>query len=117
MATVTLTEQRSTLAGLTPSFSAPGGAGTGNGWVFANTGSQAIRIKNASGGAIVATPITTQTVNTQGGAVALAPAGVSIPATTGDVTIGPFDPNVFGSTVTVEVASATSMTAACIRIA
>src|SRR6266702_4020417 len=115
MAVVALTEQRSTLAGLTPTFSAPGGAGAGNGWTFPNTGSQALRVKNASGGPIVATVLAPQTANTNGGAVVYTAPTVSIPATTGDVTIGPFDPSIFGSTVTVEVASATSMTAACIR--
>ncbi|MDQ2995464.1 MAG: hypothetical protein M3R61_00190 [Chloroflexota bacterium] len=117
MAVVALSEQRSTLAGLTPTFTAPGGAGAGNGWTFPNTGSQALRVKNASAGAIVATVLAPQTVNTQGGAVAFTAPTVSIPATTGDVTIGPFDPSIFGSTVTVEVASASSMTAACIRVA
>jgi hypothetical protein len=116
MATVALSEQRTTLAGLTPTFTAPGGAGSGNGWAFTNTGSQAIRIKNASGGAIVATVLAPQTANTAGGPVVYTTPTVSVAATTGDVTIGPFDPSIFGATVTVEVASATSMTAACIRI-
>jgi hypothetical protein len=116
MSVVALTEQRSTLTGLTPTFTAPGGAGAGNGWTFTNTGSQAIRVKNASGGPIVATVLAPQTANTNGGAVVYTAPTVSIPATTGDVTIGPFDPSIFGTTLTVEVASATSMTAACIRI-
>lgn len=116
MAPVALSEQRATLAGLTPTFTAPGGAGAGNGWTFTNTGSQALRVKNASGGAIVATVLAPQTANTNGGAVVYTAPTVSIPATTGDVTIGPFDPSIFGSTVTVEVAAATSMTAACIRV-
>ena len=115
MAAVALTVQTVNLAGLTPTFTAPGGAGSGNGWTFPNDGSTYFRVKNGSGGAIVATILAPNTITTRGGAVTPTAPTVSVPATTGDVTIGPFDPTIFGTTVTIEVASATSMTAAAFK--
>jgi hypothetical protein len=111
MATTPLTLQTKNYVGLTPTFTAAGGAGAGNGYTFDNNGSTDIRIKNASGSPVVAT---IKAVGRLGG-VALADQTVSIPATTGDVTIGNLDPVAFGTTVTVEVASAGSMTAAALR--
>jgi hypothetical protein len=111
MATTPLTLQAKSYAGLTPSFTAAGGAGAGNGYTFDNNGSTDFRIKNASGSPITAT---IKAVGRLGG-VALADQTFNVPATTGDVTIGNLDPQAFGTTVTVEVSSATSITAAALR--
>lgn len=114
MATVALTVQSvpaNVGAGLTPTFVAPGGAGAGNGWTFANTGSEYVRMKNTSGAPVVATVLAP---NTDGGVAYTAPT-VNVPATTGDVTLGKLDPRIFGTTVTIEVASASGMTAAAFK--
>ena len=56
MAVVPLTAQAKTFAGLTPNFTAAGGIGAGNGFVFDNPdGKSDFRIKNASGSQITAT--------------------------------------------------------------
>lgn len=115
MPAVNLPVQDVTLAGLTPSFTAPTQAGAGGGWAFPNTGDQVIRIKNAAGSPVIATLLTPATI----GGIAIADPTVSIPATTGDVTIGPFDPSLFNQadgTVIVEIASTTSVTAAAVRV-
>lgn len=111
MATVPLTAQAKTYAGLTPTFTPAGGAGAGNGFVFDNDGKTDFRIKNASGAAVTAT------IKARGavGGVALADQTVTVPATTGDVTIGNLDPAAFGSQVTVEVSASASVTAAVLR--
>lgn len=112
MAVVPLTAQAKTFAGLTPNFTAAGGIGAGNGFVFDNPdGKSDFRIKNASGSQITATIKARGSV----GGVAFADQIFTVAATTGDVTIGNLDPAVFGSQVTVEVSAATSVTAAVLR--
>ena len=112
MATVPLTAQAKTYAGLTPTFTNAGGIGAGNGFVFDNPdGKSDFRIKNASGSPITATIKARGSV----GGVALADQTFAVPATTGDVTIGNLDPNAFGSQVTIEVSAATSVSAAVLR--
>ena len=111
MATTPLTLQSKSYAGLTPTFTAAGGAGAGNGYTFDNNGSTDFRIKNASGSPITATIKATGRL----GGVALVDQTFTVAATTGDVTIGNLDPQAFGTTVTVEVSAATSITAAALR--
>ncbi|MBK8200216.1 MAG: hypothetical protein IPK75_17865 [Acidobacteria bacterium] len=112
MATVPLTPQTKSYAGLTPTFTPAGGIGAGNGFVFDNPdGKSDFRIKNASASPVIATIKARGSV----GGVALADQTVSIPATTGDVTIGNLDPAAFGSQVTVEVSASASVTAAVLR--
>jgi hypothetical protein len=111
MATTDLTLQTKSYAGLTPTFTAAGGAGAGNGYTFPNNGATDFRIKNASGSPVTATIKATGRL----GGVALADQTFNVPATTGDVTIGNLDPAAFGATVTVEVSAATSITAAALR--
>lgn len=111
MATTPLTVQAKTFAGLTPTFTAAGGIGAGNGFTFDNDGKTDFRIKNASGAQITAT------IKARGsiGGVALADQTFTVAATTGDVTIGNLDPAAFGATVTIEVSAATSVTGAALR--
>jgi hypothetical protein len=110
MATTPLTTQAVTYAGLTPSFTAAGGAGAGNGFTFTNDGSTYFRIKNASGSQI------TCTIKGAGylGGILVADQTFTVAATTGDVTMK-CDPAYFGATTTVEVSAATSITAAVFK--
>jgi hypothetical protein len=114
MPRVALTVQPVTIAGLTPTFSAPTDAGSGGGWSFPNTGDQVIRIKN-SGAQRTVTILSPATI----GGIAIADPTVTIPATTGDVTIGPFDPSIFNNAdgaVYVEVDATTGLTAAALKL-
>jgi hypothetical protein len=110
MATTPLTVQTKSYAALTPTFTAAGGIGAGNGFEFANTGSTDFRIKN-TGSQITATIKATGRL----GGVALADQTVIVPATTGDVTIGNLDPAAFGSTVTIEVSAITGVSACALK--
>lgn len=111
MATTPLTVQSKSVAGLTPSFTAAGGSGAGNGYTFANDGLTDFRVKNASGSQITCTVKATGRL----GGVALADQTFTVPATTGDVTIGNLDPAAFSGLVTVEVSASASVTAAAMR--
>ena len=108
MATTPLTTQAITIAATTPSFTAAGGIGAGNGYTFTNTGDTYFRIKNASGSPITATIKAVGIID----GVTIADQTFSVPATTGDVTIGSISPRVFGTTTTIEVSAAASVTAA-----
>ena len=112
MATTPLTAQTKSYAGLTPTFTALGSSGSGNGYVFENPdGKTDFRIKNTN-----ASPATA-TIKARGsvGGVAIADQTFVVPANTGDVTIGNLDPAAFGAQVTVEVSSNTNITAAALR--
>jgi hypothetical protein len=110
MATTALTTQAVTIAGLTPSFTAAGGSGSGNGFTFTNDGSTYFRIKNASGSPITATVKSGVLIR----GVTIADQTFSVGATTGDVTwVG--DPVMFGSTTTIEVSASGSVTAAVFK--
>lgn len=112
MATVPLNAQAKTFAGLTPTFTPAGGTGAGNGFVFDNPdGKTDFRIKNTSGSSVTATIKARGSV----GGVALADQTFTVPATTGDVTIGNLDPAAFGSLVTIELSANTGITAAVLR--
>lgn len=115
MARVALTPQQIALTGLTPTFTAPTDAGAGGGWSFPNTGDTFIRIKNTGGAQRVVTLLTPATI----GGVAISDPTVTIPATTGDILIGPFDPSLFNQSdgaVYVEVDATTGLTAAAITL-
>lgn len=112
MATTPLTAQSKSYAGLTPTFTALGSSGAGNGFVFENPdGKTDFRIKNTN-----ASPATA-TIKARGsvGGVAIADQTFTVAANTGDVTIGNLDPAAFGAQVTVEVSSATNISAAALR--
>ena len=112
MAVTPLTVQAKTYAGLNPTFTPAGGAGAGNGFTFTNDGSTDFRIKNASGSAVTGT---IKAVGRSAAGIAMADQTFTIPATTGDITLGNLPVADFGQTVTVEVSAATSVTAAALR--
>lgn len=111
MATTPLTVQSKSYAALTPSFTALGSSGSGNGFTFANDGLTDFRIKNTNGSSATGTIKAAGSV----GGVAIADQTFTIPATTGDVTLGNLSPAAFGSLVTIEVSSATGISAAALR--
>lgn len=112
MAVTPLTTQAKTYAGLTPTFTAAGGSGAGNGFTFTNDGSTDFRIKNASGSSVTAT---IKAVGRSAAGIAMADQTFTVPSTTGDVTIGNLPVADFGQTVTVEVSASTSVSAAALR--
>lgn len=79
-----LTNQSLARTGLTPSFTACAGGGD----TFVNDGRTFLRVKNGSGSPITVTVTPQQLVD----GLAVTPRTVSIPATTGDVSFGPFGP-------------------------
>lgn len=111
MATTPLTRQAKSYAALTPTFTNAGGTGAGNGFTFENDGLTDFRIKNANVSACTAT---IKGVGKVGG-VQIADQTFTVPANTGDVTIGNLDPAAFGSLVTIEVSVSASVSAAALR--
>ena len=87
MARTTVTPQTLSNAGITPTYNA---ATATDGDAFANDGNTFIHVKNASS----QVTLTIQTPATVSG-VAIAEQTVTIPATTGDKMIGPFNTTVF----------------------
>lgn len=111
MATAVLTVQNITTSGLTPTFTAPTAT---DGFEFAgNTGNHFIRIKNTDASTRTATP--TVSGKTKSGLAGTAVV-VTVPANTGDILIGPFDPADYGTTVTVAISATAGITAAAIKL-
>ncbi len=107
-----LTVQQVALAGLNPSYAAAAAAGDS----FANDGRIVLHVKNANASSRTVT-VTSQKPATPG----LAPSNnaVSIPATTGERLIGPFDPNVWNDAngnAQITYSSETGLTIAAIRV-
>lgn len=111
MARTALTVQAISLAGLTPTFNA---AMAVDGNSFKNDGNVIIDVKNGSASPItvtIQTPAKVQSID-------LAEIVVTVPATTGDKVIGPFDPSLFNQadgSVYVDFSSATTVTIAVFR--
>lgn len=108
-----LSWQEVVIAGLTPTF---GAVDQPNGNTFPNDGNVYIEVKNASG-----VPITvTLSVPAKGpGGLSYTNPTVSVPATTGDKIIGPFDPTAYnqaGGVVNVDFSAGTSVTIAVIHL-
>ena len=106
----TLTVQASALTGTTPSFVAVAASD-----VFANDGRTVIEVKNAGGTQDVVT-IAAQSTCNQGTAH---DSVTTVPITTGDKVIGPFEPTRFNNAsgqVTVAHSFTTSVTCAVIRL-
>mgnify|MGYP001562877003 CR=1 FL=1 len=109
----TLTVQKVTRLGITPSFAAC----TGGGDKFLPSANTYIELKNTSGGALTVTvapakvPIPDTTITF---------AAVSIPATTGDKIIGPFPADVFAAAAdglaAVTYSGVTSLTIAAFEL-
>ena len=107
----TLTVQDVSRSGLAPSY----GAASTDGHYFKNNGRVWLHIKNT--GSQVTATVTTP-VNSGSGA-AIADLTVTIPATTGDVMIGPFPPKDYNDSagqVFVTFSGATGVTVAAIRV-
>ena len=106
----TLTVQNISLAGITPSYAAAAAAGD----EFANTGDTLFHIKN--GGSEITLTIETP-AKIEG--IDIAEITVTIPATTGDKMVGPFDPSIFNQTtgrVAVTYSSETSITVGAFKL-
>jgi hypothetical protein len=111
MATEALTVQQITRAGLAPTFTNPTAT---DGWTFSgNTGNHFLRVKNTNGSSRTVTP--TPTGKSKSG-LSLTAEPVTIPDTTGDVLIGPFDPSDFGATVTIACSATAGLSAAAIKL-
>jgi hypothetical protein len=108
----TLSVQEIALAGTTPSYSAGDAA---NGHQFVNDGQTFLHVKNTGGGACTVTLTTPATI----GGVALADPTVSVPMTSGDKMIGPFDPSLFnnaGGLLYVDLSTSSGVTLAAIKL-
>lgn len=106
-----LTVQQVALAGLNPSYAAAAAGGDS----FLNDGKVVLHVKNTNGSARTVT-VASQRPATPG----LAPANnaVSVPATTGDRFIGPFDPGIWNDAngaVQVTYSADAGVTIAAIR--
>lgn len=88
MARGTLTVQQVSLNGMAPAFSA---ATATDGDAFQNDGNVLLEVKNTSAGVVTITIPTPAKV----GGLDVADVSVTVPATTGDRIIGPFDPTIF----------------------
>jgi hypothetical protein len=106
----TLTQQQLIVTGIAPSYT----AASGDGHYFNNDGRVMIQIKNAG----VQTVATFATPYSSGGN-AVADMTVTVPATTGDKMIGPFQPEIFndvGGRVYITFSSTASVTLAAFRL-
>jgi hypothetical protein len=109
----TLTAQKIVLAGLNPTF----GAAAGGGDEFVNTGKQYLHYKNTGGSPITVT-IANQTPCNYGGTTTHNVA-VVVPATTGDLRIGPLDPlrfNDVNGKVQITYSGVTGLTVAVVEL-
>lgn len=107
-----LTVQQAALAGLNPTYAAAAAAGDS----FANDGKIVLHVKNTNAAARTVT-VASQRPASPG----LAPANnaVSIPATTGERLIGPFDPIIWNDStgsVLITYSADAGVTIACVRI-
>lgn len=112
MARTALTVQPVSIAGLAPAYTA---ADQPNGHEFVNDGNMLLHVKNTGGGACTVTLQTPAVVS----GVAVSDPTVSVPATTGDRMIGPFDPTIFnqaGGLVYVDLSTGTGVTLAAIKL-
>lgn len=103
--------QQLAITGVTPTFA----AATGGGDTIAPDDRTFLRLKNGSGGAITATIVVPGTTYGQ----ANPDVAVNIPATTGDVLIGPLVPALADPStglINVTYSGVTSLTAAVVRV-
>lgn len=113
MARTVISVQQVSLSGIAPSFSAGDQA---NGHQFANDGRTFLEVKNTGGSAC------TVTIRANGykiGGVTIQDQTVSVPATTGDRMIGPFDQSIFnqsGGVVNVDLSTGTGITIAAFKL-
>jgi len=106
----TLTVQNISLTGITPSYASAAAGGD----EFANTGDTYFQIKN--GGSEITLTIETP-AKIEG--IDIAEITVTIPATTGDKVIGPFDPSIFNQStgrVAVTYSAVTTVTVGAFKL-
>jgi hypothetical protein len=115
MARTVLTPQVVTIAGIAPTFAA---ANVDGHWIVANGDKTYLEVKNASGAPITVTVLTNDVSGR-----ALADDTVSVPATTGDRLIGPFDASLHvvqsgadKGKVLINFSAVTSVTCAAFRL-
>jgi len=107
----TLTVQQPTTAGITPSYASAAEAGD----EFANDGLTLLQVKGTGTQKVVT--ITAQRTSEKG--ATLSDITVTIPATTGDKMIGPFDPSIFNDSagkVQVTYSDEADLTVAAFKI-
>lgn len=110
-ATVVAVQTLNVTNGITPTFSAASSGGN----YFANDGRTFIEIKNASAGSVAVTVTVANTVN----GLTIQNPSYTIPATTGDRILGPFDTHYFNDSsgnVTVNYQSVDSVTIGAFRL-
>jgi hypothetical protein len=110
----TLTVQKTVLAGFNPTF----GSAAGGGDEFINTGKQYLQYKNTGGSPLTVT-IVNQTPCNYGGGTSVHNVAVVIPATTGDIRIGPLDPlrfNDVNGKVQITYSGVTGLTVAVVEL-
>lgn len=99
--------QKASRTGLAPAFSAAAAGGD----TFKNTGRTVLRVKNGGGGPVTVT-VQAATACNHG----VEHDSVSVVAAAGDVTIGPFPVNQFGSNPTVNYSGVVTVTVAVINL-
>ena len=103
-----LATQQISIAGLNPTMSA---ANAGGDTVVADDRTF-LRVKNGSGSPVTVTVTTPGTVS----GLAIADATMSVPATTGDMMLGPLPASLFGDPVSISYSAVTSVTVAALRV-
>lgn len=113
MATVALAPSVVTEAGLAANYNS--GLSTGNTYTFRNNGKTLLHVKNTGAGACTVTINSPATLRGH----AVAADTVVVPATTGDLFIGPFPQDVYGDQnhdVSFTLSTATGVTVAVVQI-
>lgn len=94
--------------GVTPALAAANADGS----TFANDGRTFLHLKNTNGTARNVTIASSVTVD----GLAVADVTVQIPLTSGDKMIGPFEPGIFGTTVTITFDAVADLTIQAFRV-
>lgn len=121
MSTITLTPQTTVRAGLTAVYLGAGASPLLNvtdTFTFNNTGNEVLHFKKSGAGACTVTIATPGTVD----GLAVADRTVTVPATTGDLFVGPFPANIYNTPGTdlfagFTVSEVTGLTLAILRVA
>jgi hypothetical protein len=106
MPTITLTPQEVGRSGITPTYTASGASPLLNvvdTFTFNNTGKEFLHFKKTGAGACTVTFVTPGTVD----GLAVPDRTLVVPATTGDVMVGPFPPSVYNSSAGTTLAGFT----------
>jgi hypothetical protein len=120
MAIIQLAVQTPTRAGLAAVYTASGASpllNTADTFQFANTGREILHFKKSGATDCVVTIVTPQTVD----GLAVADRTVTVPATTGDVMIGPFPPAMYntpgtGTFAGFSLSNITGLSVAIVRV-